>query len=290
MACPLCNEKHFRPSWLGTTTYRGKEFPYVECLACDSLYCEPMPDAETLSQMYGPEYGMSFSPDPAGEDPKEPERVLDWLQKTKRGVFIDYGCGQGQLLTAVAERGWDVLGIEFDDEVARQLETRIGFRVITSREALASAAMADVLHLGDVIEHMTNITEQMPAILNLIKPGGLLIAQGPLEGNINIFTLGVRLSRSLRPSTKTEMPPYHVMLATKQGQEECFRRFNLSQQEFLVSEVAWPAPARLLRSDIWKLRSLVMFAMRRLSQAVSTIQPEWGNRYFYVGRHAGSAA
>ena len=78
---------------------------------------------------------------------------------------------------------------------------------------------------------MTNINEQMPVVLKLIKPGGLLIAQGPLEANFNIFTMGVRLSRSLRPNSKSELAPYHVMLATKQGQEECFRRFDLVKQE-----------------------------------------------------------
>jgi len=284
MACPLCDEKHYRASWLGATVYNGREFPYVECLACSSLYCEPMPDEETLAHMYGPSYAMSFSPDPSIDDPKEPQRVLDWLRKTERGTFIDYGCGEGQLLQAAAETAWNAVGIEFDEEVVRRLADRTGLKVMTSATALDSEPIADVLHLGDVIEHMTNINEQMPAVLKLIKPGGLLIAQGPLEANFNIFTMGVRFSRSLRPSAKSNLAPYHVMLATKQGQEECFSRFDLTKQEFDVTEVSWPAPTRLLRSDLSRPRAVGLFALRRVSQAVSAIQSEWGNRYFYVGR------
>ena len=284
MACPLCDEKHYRASWLGATVYNGREFPYVECLACSSLYCEPMPDEETLAHMYGPSYAMSFSPDPSIDDPKEPQRVLDWLRKTERGTFIDYGCGEGQLLQAAAETAWNAVGIEFDEEVVRRLADRTGLKVMTSATALDSEPIADVLHLGDVIEHMTNINEQMPAVLKLIKPGGLLIAQGSLEANFNIFTMGVRFSRSLRPSAKSNLAPYHVMLATKQGQEECFRRFDLTKQEFDVTEVSWPAPTRLLRSDLSRPRAVGLFALRRVSQAVSAIQSEWGNRYFYVGR------
>ena len=283
MACPLCDEKHYRASWLGATVYNGREFPYVECLACSSLYCEPMPDEETLAHMYGPSYAMSFSPDPSIDDPKEPQRVLDWLRKTERGTFIDYGCGEGQLLQAAAETAWNAVGIEFDEEVVRRLADRTGLKVMTSATALDSEPIADVLHLGDVIEHMTNINEQMPAVLKLIKPGGLLIAQGPLEANFNIFTMGVRFSRSLRPA-KSNLAPYHVMLATKQGQEECFSRFDLTKQEFDVTEVSWPAPTRLLRSDLSRPRAVGLFALRRVSQAVSAIQSEWGNRYFYVGR------
>src|SRR6185503_19821688 len=231
MACPLCDEKHYRASWLGATVYNGREFPYVECLACSSLYCEPMPDEETLAHMYGPSYAMSFSPDPSIDDPKEPQRVLDWLRKTERGTFIDYGCGEGQLLQAAAETAWNAVGIEFDEVVVRRLADRTGLKVMTSATALDSEPIADVLHLGDVIEHMTNINEQMPAVLKLVNPGGLLIAQGPLEANFNIFTMGVRFSRSLRPSAKSNLAPYHVMLATKQGQEECFSRFDLTKQE-----------------------------------------------------------
>jgi hypothetical protein len=128
----------------------------------------------------------------------------------------------------------------------------------------------------------------MPQVLKLLKPGGILIAQGPLEGNSNLFTLGVRLSRAMRPSAKTEMAPYHVMLATRHGQMECFRRFEVEALEYSVHEVTWPAPARLSASDIRSPRSLALFALRRLSQGVSAVRPQWGNRYFFVGRKGGS--
>jgi SAM-dependent methyltransferase len=288
MACPLCNESSWCASWLGATVYRGKEFPYVECEACKSLYCEPMPDEETLLQMYGPQYEMSFAADPAIEDPKQPERVIEWLGKNKPGTFVDYGCGKGDLLAKAAKLDWNVLGIEFADEVARKVEQRTGLKVITSRTALDCKKVADVVHLGDVIEHMTNVNEQMPHVLKLLKPGGLLIAQGPLEGNSNLFTWGIRLSRALRPSARTEMAPYHVMLATRQGQEKCFRRFEVDALEYSVHEVTWPAPARLSASDIRHPRSLALFTLRRLSQIVSAVRPRWGNRYFYVGRRRGN--
>jgi len=282
VACPLCNENQKRDSWLGITRYHGKEFPYSECTRCRSLYCDPMPDDQTLAEMYGPGYAMSFAADPSVDDPKEPEKVLALLAKGTRGTFLDYGCGKGDLLTAAKKLGWNAVGVEFDDEVVRQLRERLGLTIMTSLEAVSSEPIADVLHLGDVIEHMTKINEQMPAVLKLIKPGGRLVAQGPLEGNFNVFTMGIRLSRKLRPAP-VEMAPYHVLLATRQGQEECFKRFGLEPEEFSVSEVAWPAPARLTRADLVKPRALGLYGLRRLSQGVSTIQSRWGNRYFYVG-------
>lgn len=288
MACPLCNHQGSRPSWLGSTFYRGREFPYVRCVSCGSLYCDPMPDEQTLAVMYGPDYATSFTEDPGIDDPKEAHRVVQWLRKRDGGTFIDYGCGAGLLLVEALKLNWRAIGVEFVNEVANEVAQRTGARVVSSVGELAGGPHADALHLGDVLEHLTEVNRQMPEILGLIKPGGLLLAQGPLENNATLFTLLVRLGRRLRPSARTEMAPYHVMLATAEGQRTLFRRFGLEELEYNVREVAWPAPSRLTFSDTLRPRAVALFVIRRLSQAISALRPgRWGNRYFYVGRWNG---
>ncbi len=288
MLCPLCNDSLSRPSWLGSTTYRGREFPYVECVGCRSLYCDPMPDRITLALMYGTEYGTSFAVDPAIEDPKEPQRVVRWLEQAERGTFLDYGCGSGVLLVQAGRLGWEAVGVEFDEEVVRRVREATGARVMSVSESLRfGQPVADVLHLGDVIEHLTELDRQMPAILGLLKPGGVLLAQGPLEANPNLFTAALRLVRRLR-ARRTEMAPYHVLLATAQGQRALFRRFGLEALEFSLREVCWPAPARISPSDLGRPRTVGLFVARRLSQALSALRPgDWGNRYFFAGRWCG---
>ena len=288
MACPLCNHEHARPSWVGSTFYRGREFTYVECLSCHSLYCDPMPDEETLAQMYGPEYATSFEDDPGIDDPKEATRVVRWLKKEAgERTFIDYGCGAGMLLVEAARLSWQAIGVEFDDEVAKRVEAQTGARVVSRPSELADG-VADVLHLGDVIEHLTDVNRLMPEILRLIKPGGLLLAQGPLENNMTVFTAMQRLSKSMRRGRRAEMAPYHVLLATAWGQRTLFKRFGLEELEYSVREVAWPAPNRLSFSDLKRPRAVGLFTARRFSQAVSALRPgRWGNRYFYAGRWSG---
>jgi SAM-dependent methyltransferase len=287
MACPLCNEKDARPSWLGSTFYDGRESPYVECLACQSLYCDPMPDDATLARMYGTEYATGCAADPVVEDPKEPRKVVDRLAALTPGTFLDYGCGGGALLEEAARLNWNPVGVELDAEVARQVSERTGLKVLTASAVLNQEPIADVLHLGDVIEHLTKVESQMPEILRLLKPGGLLIAQGPLEANANLFTFALRMARTLRRrgSHATEMAPYHVMLATARGQRTFFRRFRLEEVEYALHEVSWPAPGRLTRAELRRPREVGLFALRRLSQAATALRPRsWGNRYFYVGR------
>jgi SAM-dependent methyltransferase len=250
-----------------------------------------MPDEATLALMYGPEYGTSFAADPAIDDPKEPRSVVRWLERSERGTFLDYGCGSGALLVQAARLGWEVVGVEFDDEVVRRVGEATGARVLSVTEAAAiKRPMADVLHLGDVIEHLTELNRQMPEILGLLKQGGVLLAQGPLEANANLFTSALRLARRIRPR-RTEMAPYHVLLATARGQRSFFQRFGLEPIEFSLREVCWPAPARVAPRDLLRPRAIGLFLARRLSQAVSTLRPgHWGNRYFFAGRWNGLPA
>ena len=283
MNCPLCGGESTGRSWLGTTYYLGREFPYVQCSSCGTLYCDPMPDAATLAAMYGPDYTQEGGAAHL-EDPKEPQRVIGWLKQLTPGTFVDYGCGGGELLAEAQRAGWQVAGVEFSERVARAVQERTGVRVFTNPFVHEDFPKADVLHLGDVIEHLTRLDDQMPQILSLIKTGGLIIAQGPLEANASLFTFMLANARRLR-STRSEMPPYHVLLATSKGQREFFRRFRLEEIEYTLREVAWPAPGKLMLGDLTNPRTVGLFALRRASQTLSSLRPNvWGNRYFYVGR------
>jgi SAM-dependent methyltransferase len=286
MSCPLCDHQLSKPSWIGSALYLGKEFNYVECLSCNSLYCDPMPDWETLSQMYGADYQSSFGAEAADDGSRDLHRIIELLKGMRRGLFIDYGCGAGAVLTEVKKLNWRAVGVEFDNDVAADVEKKTGLEVLTHRQVAALDGLrADVLHLGDVIEHLTEVTSQMPEIIKLIRPGGLLLAQGPLEANPNLFTLMIRLARSVRPSRRTEMAPYHVLLATARGQRLLFQRFGLKEMEYAIREVAWPAPSRLSLSDFHHPRALWLYFLRLASQAVSGLGfAQMGNRYFYVGR------
>jgi SAM-dependent methyltransferase len=288
-SCPLCADPRSAPSWMGATRYDQQRFDYVECQACRSLYCQPMPDDRTIARMYGTSYGTGCGTDLDIDDPKQNDHVTRWLDATPRGTFVDYGCGPGRWLTEARRLGWAAVGLELDAEVARSTAARTGAEVLTDPDQLRRRFPADALHLGDVVEHLTDLDRQMPGILASIKPGGVLLAQGPLEANPNLFTLALRAQRRLRGSPTAEFAPYHVLLATAEGQRRLFRRFGLQELEFRVEEVAWPAPSRLSGVQWRQPRAVAMFTLRRASQLVSALRPSmWGNRYFYIGRRPAS--
>lgn len=288
MSCPLCDDDRKRRSWLGSVFYNGREFPFAQCRSCDSLYCDPMPTDEILSEMYGIDAKPYWETDEDEQGHQEQSPVIDLLRSLGSGTFVDYGCGFGSVLQAARSEGWNAIGVEFDPKMADFVQARTGISVIAGASILRPEQkhIADVLFLGDVIEHLTKMDRQIPDILELIKPGGYLVATGPLEGNASLFNLIVRLVRLARRRWhRTEMAPRHVMLATARGQRALFNRFGIKEIKFSVSEVSWPAPARLSARDLGSPRQVVMFVTSLTSRMVSKLNSKnWGNRYFYFGR------
>ncbi len=287
MRCPLCNCTDVGASGFGSVVFKGRRYDYKGCRGCGSSFCDPMPDPETLAQMYGPTYGYAGGADREVEDPKEPERVLERLRRRPAGIFVDFGCGSGSLVVAARAMGWISVGVEFDPLVARHVaaETKcVVFGGLGELRELGPLPV-DVIHLGDVIEHLTAPLETLRELASLLRPGGWLIAQGPLEAGPALFTTALLLARALSPSRRPkDMPPYHVLQATVDGQRTLFARAGLVSIEYELSEVAWPAPGTLSAASLARPRDLMLFALRRLSQHASALNPtKWGNRYFYVG-------
>lgn len=266
--CPLCSYDNFEKSWLSVEFV--KIFDYYRCRQCRSLVCHPMPDDEILLKMYSGGYFEA-------ETSNMFKPVTDFLQTLPKGVFLDYGCGSGRFLNSVHELGWDAIGVEFSPETVEKLQAVYPFEV--AQVGQLPSKKADVIHLADVLEHLTDLERQMPEILNLVNPGGYVIAHGPLEGNANLFQKVMELSHRLR-GRPAEMPPYHVMLATAKGQRALFRRFGLEEIEFKVEQINFPAKDTLREAR--GMREKAIYLVRKASQIVAS--KENGNHYYFVGR------
>ena len=286
--CPLCGSFSVAPSWFAAASFAERPFPYAHCTTCGSHFSHPMPDDATLAAMYGGEYAARPGAPPTDDADEHAAWVVAELRRQRAGTFLDYGCGAGGLLVAARDLGWEPIGVELDADVARVVARATGARTCAVDELRNETAIADVLHLGDVVEHLTQPLAQLREILRLVRPGGLLLAQGPLEGNASVFFGLLRLKQWLRPRAVGAVPPYHVLLATADGQRALFERAGLREESFTMREVDWPVPSTISGRDLFVPGRVGLFAARRLSRAVSALAPtRFGNRYSYRGRFVG---
>ncbi len=286
MRCPLCDSDDIGASRSGSILFDGQRYEYRECHGCGSLACDPMPDATTLAHMYGPAYAHVGAGDSSINDPKDLDAVLACLGQREPGLLVDFGCGSGSLLVAARALRWMAVGVEFQAEVVDSVARQTGCVVFNGLDQLRRSGNvpADVVHLGDVIEHLANPLDIVRELASLLRPKGFLVAQGPLEAGPCLFSTALRVARKLRRERPTEMPPYHVVQATVFGQRLLFERAGLKALVYRVTEVDWPAPTAVSTDLFAHPKSLALWVLRKASQAVSALSPDrWGNRYFYVG-------
>ncbi len=280
--CPLCLHGRQSPSWLGVRRFSGHDYRWVQCANCGSSYYEPRPDDAVLKRIYGAEYlHVNQSADCPGS-PKDHRWVVRMLQQRPPGIFIDYGCGAGDLLIKASHMGWEARGVELNEDVADRVASSTGLPVSSNPATLAGengGPSADVVHAGDVIEHFAHLDEELDRLLALLKPGGLLLIQGPLAAGACLFNLVFKTAGRLRTGRVINAAPTHLIASTRRGVETLIRRRGWDPIEMTISEVAWPGPWKWEASP----RSAALFALRQVSQLVSRCAPgHLGNRYRFA--------
>ena len=99
-----------------------------------------------------------------------------WLMPARgTGTLLDYGCGNGGLLSFARLLGWDAVGIESDPVSAAMARDLAGAPVFPS---LAEAALAEgslaVVTMTHSLEHLEAPAEVLSGLRRLLRPGGLL--------------------------------------------------------------------------------------------------------------------
>ena len=284
--CFFCRSKSSGESYYPRVSFNGKVFRYLKCGECGLVFISPSLDERDLAVLYALDYHDEFYFKSAPDHPALPRLFRRFLQP---GSLLDYGCGDGSFLRSAAGAGVQLYGAEYNPGLVEKLQGLYPqMRFITVDRLRDYESAFDVIHLGDVLEHLC---EPSPALANVhraLKPGGFLFIQGPLEHNFHLtwllFGFYLRFRKALRPSRIIEARPFHVLYANRKNQLAFLRRANFELVQHEIVEWNWPFPARWKEADT--LKQKLQYCTVALSRTISSIVPGWGNRLYYVGRKA----
>jgi SAM-dependent methyltransferase len=110
--------------------------------------------------------------------------ILDQLEQLLGGAkhrLLDVGCGQGQFLLDATKRGFTVIGIEPDANVAPKTAamTQCAVRPGFFPEVVAADERFDAIIFNDVFEHIPDATGAIQACHAHLEPGGILVLNCP---------------------------------------------------------------------------------------------------------------
>ena len=130
---------------------------------------------------------------------------IRYLHALPQGRLLDVGCGTGAWLLTMRELGWQVEGLDFDEN-AVQMATLRGLTVHTgSLEAQSFPDECfDVVTLNHVIEHLPDPVATLAECRRILKKNGQLILSTP-----NSASLGHRI---FKEHWRGLEPPRHLYL------------------------------------------------------------------------------
>lgn len=227
----------------------------------------PSPNSDYLSRLYSPEYFPSETQACAGEKDAQlgyldVPWVLNELASIPSGAFVDWGCGSGSLVRAVAESGRPSIGVELNERQVAGLR-QSGLEAVSVLETSPLKGQCAVVHLADVLEHVPSPATTLLDAVQLLRRDGVLLIQGPLEGDQDLFSRVIRRVSAYRQAP-IDMPPWHLTQFSLVGISQLLSRVGISAH-IETRTVPWPAPVSVSQAGS-NPRALALWALRMASR------------------------
>ena len=184
--CPICNSSD-RNIYI-----KHRNYQLLKCKECNLVYQTPRKRELLLNKQYvdnvssrSEYYESTFLIDKIVFKERL-TKTIQLLNISPQGKkVLDIGCNIGSFLSSAKELGFDLLGIEPNPYAAKECEKR-GFKVLNSffdkTNLKGMENQFDLIHLGDITEHVTTPLELIKTVSEFTKSGGCVLISTP---NIN---------------------------------------------------------------------------------------------------------
>lgn len=192
-SCFICGARLSRKG-AGGIRFEGREFKVLVCEGCGLGKTSPFLDEAALRSMYS----STYREEDATRFPAPLERLIRVVRDgrrrrveryAKKGRILDVGCGRGDFLTMMRERGWECSGLELDSRVAQKSSEGVDLRPGSLSDVRFPDAHFEAVTFWHVFEHVKEPAWTLKECARILKPGGLLVLAVP-----NLASLQSRLA------------------------------------------------------------------------------------------------
>ena len=294
--CIVCQSQNMKLHFYPPNRFNGKVFSYYNCLECGSLSIFPLPTENDFKQIYG-ENDHSYLND-LDEDEKLNTVVgypkftyhkyqLDFFKGAmpllKGKKLLDYACGSGFYMAYAKKLGFDPIGIEYSNDFAKLLRQKTNLEIygFKSFKEEFQHQQFDIIHLGHVLEHLTNPKQLFSELKPFIHNDTIFIIDGPLENNACLSRFVINLGSKIKKRSFNEYEPQHLSFTNYHSQLHFFEALNLKPIKYKVVEQYWPLPEK---PNLSSPSETARYLLARSSITISSLFEKQGNVFHYIGK------
>lgn len=201
----------------------------------------------------------------------------------KTGTALDVGCASGNFLRLLSQKGWDVKGIELDQDMFENVK-RQGFDVSNiplehyepSTNLPAGQAGFQLITLFDVIEHLPYLNNDLEKLSGLLDSKGSIVLVTP-----NIKSMQHRLFGKNWFQFK---PREHIYYFSPKTLEQVVKPYDLKIK--YVSSCGQYADFSFLHNRLNKYGFTMIASLMKKCMGVSGLpagQAGWKDKVWYAG-------
>lgn len=189
--CNFCGSEKF------STYDTMNQWVIVQCNRCGFHFTNPRPPIDSLSQYYSEEYFKDerhisnfYHQDgtPKADGINYTNRVMDAESYiTQRGKILELGAARGGFLNVMAQRGWQVSGVEISQDACNQAKQLYQLDLFCGTlDEFNTTETYDVISMYQTLEHVPNPKYVIERSYDLLNNDGIIVIEVP---NLHCFEM-----------------------------------------------------------------------------------------------------
>lgn len=227
--CPVCSESNC------TVFVNVYDYDYVECANCNHIYLLELISEEQTKELYLGEENNNLQHNVYLNEELFNKRVsqiaspkVDWVIENtdEKGLWVDIGCGTGEILIAAKQNGYEVRGVDSD---TKQIKFAIdkGLKVscdyVDNKNAINYLKDSNVVSLFNILEHLEYPVNLLKIISESVDIGCYVVIEVPRHPSIS--SLSNLIFNDI--SSRHIYPPDHMHIFTENSMDIMLRKCKL---------------------------------------------------------------
>lgn len=191
-SCPVCKSNELVEIFsVKDYTVSGEYFSIEKCKTCTLLFTQNVAEQNEIGRYYASENYISHSDTQAGlvnklyhlirkKTLQSKERLIEGETEKSNGNILDIGCGTGAFLHTMKTGGWEITGLEPDENARAKAKELYGIEPQSSQNIFnLTHNTYDAITMWHVLEHVHQLHEYIGQLNNMLTDKGKIFIAVP---------------------------------------------------------------------------------------------------------------